>query len=110
MVYLYMVLTDTDANDNTTPVIRMSSDAVRVQEAPGRPVYDTTYPAGVFMEDYEYTGGTGKLDTHNGRHCVTPEYPSGTFAYFLTEDNFWKSSIPFYDGFDLERGDGSTCQ
>ena len=31
----------TDANDNTTPVIRMSSGwTVRVQEAPGRPVYD----------------------------------------------------------------------
>ena len=89
----------TDANDNTTPVIRMSSGwTVRVQEAPGRPVYDTTYPAGVFMEDYEYTGGTGKLDTHNGRHCVTPEYPSGTFAYFLTEDNSGNPVFPFMMG------------
>ena len=89
----------TDANDNTTPVIRMSSGwTVRTQEAPGRPAYDTTYPAGVFMEDYEYTGGTGKLDTHNGRHCVTPEYPSGTFAYFLTEDNSGNPVFPFMMG------------
>ena len=89
----------TDANDNSTPVIRMSSGwSVRVQEAPGRPAYDTTYPAGVFMEDYEYTGGAGKLDTHNGRYCITPEYPSGTFAYFLTEDNSGNPVFPFMIG------------
>ena len=89
----------TDANDNSTPVIRMSSGwSVRVQEAPGRPAYDTTYPAGVFVEDYEYTGGAGKLDTHNGRYCITPEYPSGTFAYFLTEDNSGNPVFPFMIG------------
>ena len=36
------------------------------------------------MEDFEYVSGLGDLDEHNGRTCVTPEYPSGTYAYFVT--------------------------
>ena len=89
----------TDPNSNVTSVIRMSSGwTVRSEEAPSRPGYSGTYPAGVFMEDWEYTGGTGKLDTHNGRYCVTPEYPSGTFAYFLTEDVSGNPVFPFMMG------------
>jgi len=41
------------------------------------------YPMGIFVEDYEYTG-VGDLDTHNGRYCVTPDFPLGTYAYFCT--------------------------
>ena len=26
------------------------------------------------------------LDIHNGRFCITPEYPEGTYAYFATVD------------------------
>lgn len=42
--------------------------------------YDGTYVA-----DYEYVAGLGDLDECNGRWCVTPEYPDGTYAYFLTD-------------------------
>jgi len=52
----------------------------------------TTYPMGMFIEDYHFVGG-GDLDTHNGRYCVTPEYPNGTYAYFCTVDN---SGLPVY--------------
>jgi hypothetical protein len=41
---------------------------------------------GTFTADYEYVEGHGNLDECNGRYCVTPEFPSGTYAYFLTED------------------------
>ena len=41
------------------------------------------YPEGFFVEDYEYMGD-GDLDEYNGRFCVTPEYPNGTYAYFTT--------------------------
>jgi hypothetical protein len=41
------------------------------------------YPAGFFVEDYEYTS-SGDLDEFNGRFCVTPEYPNGIYAYFCT--------------------------
>lgn len=40
--------------------------------------------AGAFVEDYIFTRTKGTLDEHNGRFCVTPEYPNGTYAYFLT--------------------------
>lgn len=40
---------------------------------------------GAFIQDYEYLGGSGDLDECNGRFCVTPEFPRGTYAYFLTD-------------------------
>lgn len=47
-------------------------------------VLDTlSYPMGIFVQDY-YFAGTGDLDVYNGRFCVTPEYPQGTYAYFCT--------------------------
>jgi len=41
---------------------------------------------GWFNQDYEYVAGSGDLDAANGRYGVTPEYPKGTYAYFLTEE------------------------
>ena len=41
---------------------------------------------GQFIEDYEYVFGLGDLDQYNGRFCKTPEYPDGTYAYFVTID------------------------
>ena len=43
----------------------------------------STFPLGFFVEDYEYLGD-GDLDENNGRYCITPDYPKGTFAYFAT--------------------------
>jgi YHYH protein/Putative Ig domain len=57
----------------------------------------TLYPMGMFVEDYTYAG-TGDLDTHNGRYCVTPDYPSGTYAYFCTVDNSGKPVYPYVIG------------
>lgn len=41
-------------------------------------------PQGAYMQDWEYVAGLGDLDANNGRVCVTPEYPGGTYAYFAT--------------------------
>ena len=41
-------------------------------------------PVGSYMEDFEFVQGLGDLDEHNGRICITPEYPQGTYAYFTT--------------------------
>ena len=45
------------------------------------------------LEDYAYLGDLGKvqgrefdLDEFNGRWCVTPEFPRGTYAYFTAID------------------------
>ena len=46
----------------------------------------TTFPLGFFVEDFTYyeNNDDSYLDRNNGRFCVTPEYPNGTYAYFIT--------------------------
>jgi hypothetical protein len=41
---------------------------------------------GTFTADYEYVKSHGDLDECNGRLGVTPEFPQGTYAYFLTRN------------------------
>jgi hypothetical protein len=64
------------------------------------PVVSNTYPLGYFREDYEYIGGASPeiLDVHNGRVCVTPEYPNGIYCYFATVDANWNSAYPYAVG------------
>ncbi len=50
------------------------------------PAVSATYPLGAFIEDRTFTSGSGDLDSHNGRFCVTPDYPNGIYAYFVTID------------------------
>lgn len=40
---------------------------------------------GAFVQDYEFVAGSGDLDECNGRFSVTPEFPEGTYVYFLTD-------------------------
>jgi hypothetical protein len=44
------------------------------------------YPLGFFVEDYSYyeNNDDSYLDRNNGRFCVTPDFPKGTYAYFTT--------------------------
>ena len=73
--------------DNTSAVkIMVTGYKIRDQIAVNRPAYDSTYPKGAFIQDYEYNADlTGRhLDAYNGRFCHTPEYPTGTFAYFMS--------------------------
>ncbi|MBI4906712.1 MAG: YHYH protein [Acidobacteria bacterium] len=58
----------------------------------------TAEPPGTFAEDYEYVRGSGDLDEHNGRFAVTPEYPQGTYAYFLTTDAAGRLAFPYLIG------------
>ena len=65
------------------------------------PAVSTTYPLGYFKEDYEFVSHPNDpdyLDEHNGRFCVTPEYPNGTYAYFTTVDANWNSAYPYAVG------------
>jgi hypothetical protein len=55
------------------------------------PSVSTTYPLGRYMEDNDYLGDLGMtrgvdydLDEYNGRYCVTPEFPNGIYAYFVS--------------------------
>jgi hypothetical protein len=64
------------------------------------PAVSATYYLGYFKEDYGYTAPTASdyLDYHNGRFCVTPEYPNGTYCYFATVDENWNSAYPYLVG------------
>ena len=66
------------------------------------PDVSTTYPLGLFREDYEFTvpvaSSQDYLDSHNGRFCVTPEYPNGIYCYFATVDVSWNSAYPYLVG------------
>ncbi|MEN9339896.1 MAG: hypothetical protein RIQ62_1208 [Bacteroidota bacterium] len=99
--------------DGTGGIVRMKSSyslrsiTVRNTNAAGNPVtagpaVSTTYPLGYFREDYQYNATSAAtpdyLDDHNGRFCVTPEYPSGTYAYFATVDEHWNSAFPYVVG------------
>jgi hypothetical protein len=50
-------------------------------------------PLGSYIQDYEYVQGLGDLDEHNGRFSITPDYPAGTYAYFVTIDT---NGIPLF--------------
>ena len=60
------------------------------------------YPLGTFIEDYVWVPSTetGKLelDENNGRYCVTPEYPNGTYAYFVSVDDDGDPAFPYILG------------
>ncbi len=66
------------------------------------PDVSTTYPLGLFREDYQYNVTSAAtpdfLDEHNGRFCITPEYPKGIYCYFATVDENWNSAYPYVVG------------
>lgn len=41
---------------------------------------------GSFTQDYIYVAGAGDLDECNGRIGITPDYPNGTYTYFITTE------------------------
>lgn len=86
--------------NGTGPIKRMRSSysSTTTSTRVNGPAVSTTYPSGCFIEDYVYTAGSGDLDAHNGRFCVTPEYPSGIYAYFVTIDAALKPVYPYVLG------------
>ena len=64
------------------------------------PNIDATYFNGYFKEDYSFVSHPENdyLDEHNGRFCITPEYPNGIYCYFATVDENWNSAYPYAVG------------
>ncbi|MCP5538788.1 MAG: YHYH protein [Akkermansiaceae bacterium] len=84
---IYALFGYEDAKDTGSKVVKLTSswrlkqgDRPDGRDGPGGK-HD-----GAFVQDYEYVEGSGDLDECNGRFCVTPEFPDGTYAYFLTEE------------------------
>ncbi len=57
------------------------------------PNVSNQYPLGCYAQDFEFIPGSGDLNEFNGRFGVTPEYPNGSFAYFMTIDS---ATVPVY--------------
>jgi hypothetical protein len=76
------------------------------------PPISGTRPLGRYIEDNDYLGdlikpATGApyvqgvdfdLDEFNGRFCVTPEFPGGTYAYFVSINADGSPKFPYYLG------------
>ena len=81
----------------------LSTNTTRLNgPAVGAVVGTQTFFNGYFREDYVYTPTSAStpdyLDEHNGRFCVTPEYPLGIYCYFATVDANWNSAYPYVVG------------
>ena len=101
-----------NGTDNLTNTARATIPAwaqrlYSVAAAQAGPTNFTTYPIARYMEDYAYLGdltntATGTnyqlgvefdLNEYNVRWCVTPEFPNGTYAYFVSMET---NGIPKY--------------
>ena len=69
-----------------------------------------SYTNGVFIEDWTHYQTTSTvLDLYNGRFCVTPEFPNGTYAYFVTTDVNNNPTYPYIVGpYFYGRGGGDS--
>lgn len=88
-------------NTNGTGTIKRMTSSYLMNTGTTRtngPAVDATYPLGAFIEDRKFVIGSGDLDLHNGRFCVTPEYPNGIYAYFVTIDTNFYPVYPYVIG------------
>ena len=55
------------------------------------------YILGDLIEDYIWDTAVANrtLDVHNGKFASTPEYPNGTYAYYMTEDGSGNPAYPY---------------
>ena len=104
-----------NAMDNSSSITRIMS-SYQLRTMTGRTLYadgstaPTAGPAittggdfdlGTYIEDWEFVNALGDLDEYNGRTCVTPEYPTGTYAYFITTDNIGDPAFPYIIGLEF---------
>jgi hypothetical protein len=90
-----------DPVDSTSSISRISSGYVLQGSRPNGP--DTgKYPLGSFIDDYKWVPSTNsgktELDQNNGRFCVTPDYPNGTYAYYISVDSSDNPVFPYILG------------
>jgi hypothetical protein len=70
------------------------------------PNVGASFPFGRYMEDNDFLGDHGyapgtntyDLDEYNGRWCVTPEFPNGTYAYFVSISTNGTPTFPYNIG------------
>ena len=81
-------------------IISQMKSGYKISLKPNRPPL-SNFPEGFFVEDYTHFGVSDDtvLDENNGRFCVTPEFPNGTYAYFCTINNGLADSSGTFSGY-----------
>jgi uncharacterized protein (TIGR03437 family) len=75
------------------------------------PAVSAEYPLGRYVQDYDYIEGSGDLDQYNGRFTLTPDFPGGTYAYFVTLNNDGSPAFPYIINVQLYgTASGGTAQ
>lgn len=77
-----------DPNDTSSSIVALkSSYSIKKGCRPGDGISapDGAYD-GSYVADYEYIEGQGDLDECNGRFSKTPEFPNGTYVYYITDE------------------------
>lgn len=86
-----------DPNDTSSEIVEQTSSyQLKKGTRPKAPDGPSGNYDGAFTADYEYVDGHGTLDECNGRFTITPEFPEGTYAYFLS--NEWPVIFRLYRG------------
>ena len=116
MISGYVLRNGQSGTDNLTNTLRATSPAWSVRlygSSSAGPSNLGFYPVGMYMEDNAYladltNSATGQkyvmgtntfdLDEYNGRWCVTPEFPSGTYAYFVAISSNGAPVFPYNIG------------
>lgn len=87
-----------NTNPVTLPATQYGPTTTHQTSGPGGV---TTYSLGRYCGDYDFLGDLNKtqgvdfdLDQYNGRSCVTPEFPGGTYVYFVTIDASGNTTFP----------------
>lgn len=94
---IYGAYGHSDPLDASSSIVRMASSYKIDPNFRNRP-QTSEWPIGSLIEDYKYQHRLGTLDQNNGRFCVTPEYPNGVYAYFITVDSSNTPVFPYILG------------
>lgn len=101
------------ALDTTVKILSKDQNVITVDQrinVNNNDALQGTWPLGIFVEDWQYVDNSIQptvsilppydraLDRNNGRFCVTPEYPNGTYAYFATLDENSAPAYPYFVG------------
>jgi hypothetical protein len=81
-------------------IVAQMKSGYKIDLKPNRPSI-SSFPQGFFVEDYTHLNVSDQtvLDENNGRFCVTPEFPNGTYAYFATINDGLADSSGTFSGF-----------
>ena len=81
-------------------IVSQMKSGYKIDLKPNRPPV-ASFPQGFFVEDYLHfkVSDQNVLDENNGRFCVTPEFPNGTYAYFATVNNGLADSSGTFSGY-----------